>query len=73
LRIIFGLQVEGNLAAGMAPGEARRDAMSRFGNLTKTTGGTGAVDVVLAIESISMDALRFANWLGHRLLPSHRF
>ena len=39
LRSHIEMRVEDNEAAGMAPGEARRDAMLRFGNLTKTREG----------------------------------
>ena len=56
LRSHIEMRVEDNEAAGMAPGEARRDAMLRFGNQTKAREGVNAVDVVLAVESISMDA-----------------
>jgi hypothetical protein len=56
LRSHIEMRVEDNVAAGMTPGEARRDAMLRFGNLTKTRERVNAVDAVLAVESISMDA-----------------
>jgi predicted permease len=56
LRSHIEMRVEDNVAAGMTPGEARRDAMLRFGNLTKTRERVNAVDAILAVESISMDA-----------------
>src|SRR5258707_552878 len=56
LRSHIEMRVEDNVAAGMTPGEARRDAMLRFGSLMKTRERVNAVDAVLAVESISMDA-----------------
>ena len=44
LRSHIEMRVEDNLAAGMAPGEARRNAMLRFGNLAKTRERVNAVD-----------------------------
>jgi putative ABC transport system permease protein len=49
------MRVEDNVATGMTPGEARRDAMLRFGNLTRTRERVNAVDAVLAVESVFMD------------------
>ena len=59
LRSHIEMRVEDNVAAGMTPGEARRDAMLRFGDLTKTRERVNAVDTALAVESISMD-VRYA-------------
>ncbi len=56
LRSHIEMRVEDNLAIGMPPGEARRDAMLRFGNLNKTREHLNAVNTVLVVESISMDA-----------------
>jgi predicted permease len=56
LRSHIEMRAEDNVAAGMTPGEARRDAMLRFGNMTKTREGVNAADVTLAVQSISMDA-----------------
>ena len=56
LRSHIEMRLEDNVAAGMSPGEARHDAMLRFGSLTKTREHVNAVDAVLAVESISMDA-----------------
>jgi putative ABC transport system permease protein len=56
LRSHIEMRVEDNLAIGMPPAEARRDAMLRFGNLTKTREHLNAVNAVLVVESISMDA-----------------
>jgi predicted permease len=50
------MRVEDNLAIGMSPAEARRDAMLRFGNLTETREHVNAVNAVLVVASISMDA-----------------
>ena len=56
LRSHIEMRVADNVAAGMTPREARRDAMLRFGNLTKTRERVNGVDAVLAVESIAMDA-----------------
>jgi hypothetical protein len=56
LRSHIEMRVEDNLDIGMPPAEARRDAMLRFGNLTKTREHLNAVNAVLVVESISMDA-----------------
>ena len=56
LRSHIEMRVGDNVVAGMSPGEARHDAMLRFGSLTKTREHVNAVDAVLAVESISMDA-----------------
>ena len=55
LRSHIEMRVEDNVATGMTPGEARRDAMLRFGNLTRTRERVNAVDAVLAVESVFMD------------------
>jgi hypothetical protein len=55
LRSHIEMRVEDNVAAGMTSGEARRDAMLRFGNLTKTRERVNAVDALLAVESVFMD------------------
>jgi putative ABC transport system permease protein len=59
LRSHIDMRIEDNVATGMTPGEARRDAMLRFGNLTKTRERVNAVDTALALESIFVD-VRYA-------------
>ncbi len=56
LRSHIEMRVEDNVAVGMPPAEARRDAMLRFGNLTKTRERLNAINALLAVESIFMDA-----------------
>jgi hypothetical protein len=53
------LRTEDNLAAGMSPDEARRDALVRFGNRTVTKERVAAVDAALLISSIGSD-IRYA-------------
>jgi hypothetical protein len=48
LRSYIEMRVEDNVAAGMAPGEARRDAMLRFGSLARSPGF--AVATILTIS-----------------------
>jgi predicted permease len=53
------LRIEDNLAAGMSPAEARRDALVRFGNRTATKEQVASADVALTLESVAFD-LRYA-------------
>jgi hypothetical protein len=53
------LRIEDNLAEGMSPAEARRDALLRFGNPTVTREHTASADMALTLESIWFD-LRYA-------------
>src|SRR5271154_578464 len=53
LRSHIEMRVEDNVAAGMTPGEARRDAMLRFGNLTKTRERVNAVDARYAFRQLA--------------------
>jgi macrolide transport system ATP-binding/permease protein len=53
------LRTDDNLAAGMSPAEARRDALVRFGNPTSTRERVAAADAALSLESIWAD-LRYA-------------
>jgi predicted permease len=55
----IGLRVEANIAHGMTPEEARRDALLRFGNRTAMREQVTAADAVLSLEGIARD-LRFA-------------
>ena len=53
------MRSEDNVASGMPPDVARRDAVLRFGNPTVTKEQVIAVDAALTLESIGMD-LRYA-------------
>ncbi len=59
LRSHIEMRVEDNLAAGMTPEEARRDALVRFGNRAVTKEKVAHMDTVLALDSIWAD-IRFA-------------
>lgn len=59
LRSHLEMRIEDNIAAGMHPDEARRDALLRFGNLTATKEHTHAEDTALVLEGIWSD-LRYA-------------
>jgi predicted permease len=49
------MRTEDNVASGMSPDVARRDALLRFGNPTVTKEQVIAVDAALTLESIGMD------------------
>jgi predicted permease len=49
------LRIEDNLAAGMSPEEARRDALVRFGNRTSTKERVASADLALSLESVVAD------------------
>ena len=53
------MRIEDNVASGMPPDVARRDASLRFGNPAVTKEKVIAVDTALTLESIGMD-LRYA-------------
>jgi predicted permease len=53
------LRIEDNLAAGMSPEEARRDALLRFGNRASTKERIASADLALGLQSVWSD-LRFA-------------
>jgi predicted permease len=53
------LRIEDNLAAGMSPAEARRDALLRFGNPTSTRESVASADLALGLESFWFD-IRYA-------------
>ena len=59
MRAHIEMRIEENLAAGMSPDEAHRDALVRFGNLASTRERTVQADAALTLESIARD-LRFA-------------
>ncbi|HLK66910.1 MAG TPA: ABC transporter permease [Bryobacteraceae bacterium] len=60
-------RVADNLAAGMTPEDARRDAILRFGGRARVMEQSRDADVVLWIESIAQD-LRYA-WRSLRRTP----
>ncbi len=53
------LRIEDNLAAGMSPAKARRDALMRFGNPTATREHIASADLALGLESFWSD-IRYA-------------
>lgn len=53
------LRVESNVASGMSPDEARRDAMLRFGNPTATREHVASADAALGLEGFWRD-IRYA-------------
>src|ERR1700735_4756304 len=53
------MRIEDNVAAGMSPGEARRDALLRFGNGTVTKERVIGIDAALTLDSVWSD-VRFA-------------
>jgi len=55
LKTHIEMRIEDNVASGMSPEGAHRDALLRFGNLTQTKEQVSAVDAALMLESISMD------------------
>jgi putative ABC transport system permease protein len=59
LRAHIDLRTEDNMAAGMAPGDARRDARVRFGNPAVWKEQATAMDATLLLESIWED-VRYA-------------
>jgi predicted permease len=61
------MRIEDNLAAGMSPEEARRDALLRFGNRTVMKERVTAMDTALVLEGILFD-VRYA-WRQLRKSP----
>jgi len=59
LRSHIELRIEDNISAGMTAGEARRDALLRFGNRASTKEKVAGMDAALALDSLWSD-LRFA-------------
>jgi putative ABC transport system permease protein len=51
----IALRTDDNLAAGMSPVDARRDALLRFGNPAATKERVAGADAVLLLESIWLD------------------
>ena len=63
LRAHLAMRADDNLAAGMPPGEARRDAALRFGNLSSLTERTGAADLNQFLETLWRDLVYAARQL----------
>jgi len=61
------LRIDDNIAAGMSPAQARRDALLRFGNPTATKERVAAADAPLTVECILRD-IRYA-WRQLRRSP----
>jgi predicted permease len=55
LRSHLEMRIEDNMAAGMSPGEARRDALHRFGNPTSINERVTAADASLGLENLAFD------------------
>src|SRR5271156_605646 len=55
LRSHTEMRIEDNIAAGMSPEKARRDALLRFGNVAVTSERVTAADTVLHVESFARD------------------
>ena len=55
----IALRTEENIAHGMTPAEARRDALLRFGNPSSTRERVAAIDMSLLLNSIGAD-IRYA-------------
>jgi predicted permease len=61
----IALRIEDNLAAGMSPAEARRDALLRFGNAASTKERVTAADATLTLDGLVRD-VRYAARLLRR-------
>lgn len=59
LQAHIALRTDDNLASGMAPDEAHRDALMRFGNPTATRERVAAAEAVLGLDSFWFD-VRYA-------------
>ena len=59
LQAHLDLRIESNLAAGMSPQEARRDALLRFGNPSTTREHVAASDTTLGLAGFTRD-IRYA-------------
>lgn len=59
------LRIESNLASGMAPEEARREALLRFGNLASTKEHVAASDATLSLAGLSRDIRYAARQIRH--------
>jgi putative ABC transport system permease protein len=61
----IALRIDDNLAAGMSPTAARRDALVRFGNPTTTKERVASADAVILLESIWLDIRYTLRQLGN--------
>jgi len=59
LQAHIDLRIDDNIAAGMSPQEARRDALLRFGNPTSTRERVASADLALGLGTFGSD-LRYA-------------
>jgi predicted permease len=59
LQAHIDLRIDANIAAGMSPAEARRDALLRFGNPAATRERVAAADASLGLDEIARD-VRYA-------------
>ncbi len=65
----IAMRIEDNIASGMPPEEAERDARVRFGNPTVVKEGVTAADAALALDSVRQDV----QYGFHGLLKSPGF
>ena len=59
LQAHIDLRIDANVAAGMSPAEARRDALLRFGNPTATRERVASADAALGLAGVWRD-IRYA-------------
>jgi predicted permease len=64
LKAHIEMRIEDNITAGMTPGDARRNALVRFGNRTAAKERTVAADASLALDSFWRDLRYAARQLG---------
>ena len=64
LQAHIALRIDENIAAGMSPAEARRDALLRFGNPASTRERVSAADTALGLIGIGRDLRYAARQLG---------
>ncbi len=69
LQAHIDLRMDANIAAGMSPEEARRQALLQFGNPTSTRESVASADAVLSLASVWSD-VRYA---GRQLVKSPGF
>jgi len=65
LQAHIALRIDDNLAHGMSPAEARRDALLRFGNPSGTKENVAAADASLGLEGLRRDLRYAARQLRH--------
>ncbi|MGA8597090.1 MAG: ABC transporter permease [Bryobacteraceae bacterium] len=59
IRSHIQLRIDDNIAAGMTPEEARRDALLRFGNRSALKGDATAADTAVVLDGVARD-IRYA-------------